>query len=132
MDVICYCDGSGNGFVCAIFDYGEDYQRTYFGSINDRIFHEYRAILFAVELMEPGHKYILYNDSQGAVQHASGKKTPPTTIIKHLVQQIHKKVEHLDVTFEWMKRDQNLAGVMLDTKARDIYTDRGSSNNTGQ
>lgn len=131
MNVIAYCDGSGKGFVCAMFDYGEGYQRTYFGRIDDRIFHEYRAILFAVELMEPEHKYTLFNDNQGAIQHVTGETPPPkgTTIIKHLVAEIQKKTEHLDVEFVWIGRRYNQAGVMLDTQARDVFTDRGPSFN---
>jgi hypothetical protein len=138
MNVIGYCDGSGKGFVCALFDYGEGYQRTYFGRIDDQIFHEYRALLFAIEKIEEGgpdlnswtsDKYTLYNDNVGAVQHVTGEANPPTTIIKHLVDEIHKKSEHLDIEFKWVRRDSNLAGQLLDGKARELYSDRGSSNN---
>ena len=135
--IVGYCDGSGKGFICAIFDYGEGYQRTYFGRISDQIFHEYRAILFALEKLEEGgpdlswtkHKYTLYNDNAGAIQHVTGEAKPPTTIIEHLVNEIQKKTEHLDIEFKWVRRKENLAGVLLDTKARELFSDRGSSNN---
>lgn len=138
-EVTVYCDGSGSGYVCAIFDYGEGYQRTYFDRITDQIFHEYRAILFAVECINLGgpdlskfahaNKYIIYNDNQGAIQHVNGESKPPTDIIKHFVAEIQKKVKHLNVEFEWVQRSENLAGLILDGKARELFSDRGSSNN---
>ena len=135
--VTIYCDGSGKGYVCAMFDYGEGYQRTYFGRINDQVFHEYRAILFALEKLEEGgpdlnwteHKYILYNDNAGAIQHITGEAKPPTNIIEHLVEEIQKKTEHLDIEFKWVRRGENLAGRVLDNKARQLFSNRGSSNN---
>jgi len=131
MNVISYCDGSGKGFICAMFDYGEGYQRTHFGRIDDQVFHEYRAILFAVELMTKEHTYTLFNDNAGAIQHVNGDAPPPTTIIAHLVREIQKATEHIDVEFCWIKRAYSHAGVMLDTTARNVYApgERGSSNN---
>lgn len=119
--VIVYTDGSGKGWICAMFDYGEGYQRCYFENIDDRIFHEYLAMKFAVGLMIFGYRYILYNDNYGAIQHVNRHAPPPTDIIRHLVKEIREAAKGLDVTFAWTGRETSLAGIALDTGARAVY-----------
>jgi len=118
--VTAYCDGSGKGWVCTVLDYreakGEDFLRVYFNEVDDNIFFEYRAMLHAMEVMEPGYEYILYNDSSGAVDHVSGSTPPSNNIITHLVQQMVEITlkKNLSVEVRHVDRDSNNAGVLLD------------------
>lgn len=113
--VTAYCDGSGKGLVCAIFDYGEGYYRAYFDSINDHVNFEYEAILFALERMTDKEDYVLYSDSQAVINQINGGKIK-TDMGRYFKQRIKDLVvrNKLSVEFKWIVRNQNKAGWLLD------------------
>ena len=128
-EVYAYCDGSGSGRVCATFDYGEGYLRTYLGMCNDSVNFEFYAVLFALHKMKPGYSYILYSDHKGVVDYITlsedfKRKSP---IARHLAEKVRRVINdlNLDVTFRWASRKDNPAGWILDTPlSRSTYRRR--------
>ena len=124
--VNAYCDGSGKGWVCTVLDYMESYQRLYIDTIEDPIYHEYHAILYALKHMVPELEYNLYNDNVGAVSHLNQRSTPRSPAIKQLVAEIMNYIAEtgLNVHIQHLSRNLNPAGKLLDTGSPSLYAHR--------
>jgi len=116
-----YCDGSGNTDVCMTCIYIEDeliQLEIFFNLTNNEA--EFLAVLRALEITVNERPVKIITDSKLVVESLKGNWTLRKD---HLIKlQDECLLKSIGVTFEWIGRDDNKAGVILDryTKSTNI------------
>lgn len=83
---------------------------------------EYRAVIAGLELakeLAPGASVLVRMDSKLVVEQMSGRWKIRHQAMAELSSELHKQLEGVDISFEWVPREQNLRADALANEAMD-------------
>jgi len=107
-----YVDGSGkNGAFCYLVVGGKPRIFTKEHLTNNQA--EYKAIVAALQEL-PGRELTIYSDSQLAVRQLNGEYKIRDSHLKSLAAEVRTLSQGREVVFEWIPREKNLAGKVLE------------------
>lgn len=110
--MIIYADGGGDGTICVI----TDKPRIAKIDVNTHNEAEYGSLIWAIGLIGDYEEHIIRMDSQLVIYQMTGyyKVRSPTMKALHDIAKENIKQKGINVTFEWVPREENLAGMHLE------------------
>ncbi|MGQ9543003.1 MAG: ribonuclease HI family protein [Candidatus Bathyarchaeia archaeon] len=114
-----YVDGSGKeGYYCYMIEKGEP--RIFKEGTLTNNQAEYKAIIAALKDI-PEKKLTIYSDSQLAVKQLRGEYRIRDPKLRILASEVKRLCSNRKIVFEWIPREQNLAGRALDKMFNSTY-----------
>lgn len=116
MSDVIYVDGSGYG-VCCI---ARDYDIYSFVKVNVKTVNEceYMAVYYGLCLVNGKHT-IIYSDSQLVVNQLNDAYRIREKRLQRLYDLCKRKMEGKDVVIEWIPRERNIAGKIIEKRQAD-------------